>query len=106
MLESPAADWMIPGTVRHADSGSLMAFEQLKKWLKGCDERDNCIPKDVSHPLPTRVLEVVRGEDMVILRETKGQRGKYIALSHCWGTTHRLTTTRANVNALRDGIVL
>lgn len=104
--ESPAAEWMIPGYVRQADSGSSIAIERLKNWLEFCDKHDDCVPRNVLKPLPTRVLEVVPNRYLVSLRETKGQRGKYIALSHCWGQTHRLTLTRSNLSFLMDGIAL
>lgn len=43
---------------------------------------------------------------MVFLRETAGETGRYLALSHSRGTTHRLTLTRANLSMLKSGIML
>jgi hypothetical protein len=43
---------------------------------------------------------------MVILRDTNGAHGKYIALSHCWGKSHHLTTTTRNISAHKNGIPL
>jgi hypothetical protein len=40
------------------------------------------------------------------LFETKGRPGRYIALSHCWGTSHRITTTQATLQAMKQGIPL
>jgi hypothetical protein len=49
---------------------------------------------------------VATNQDTVFLRNTVGQKGKYLALSHSWGSTHRLILTRANLTALGDGILL
>jgi heterokaryon incompatibility protein (HET) len=106
MVDSYVANFLIPGVLRQESSGSPMAYEHLKKWMKRCDEHDECVIKDLPRPLPKRALEVVPGGALVMLRETNGQCGNYIALSHCWGTTHRLTLTRANLNTLKDGIVI
>ncbi|KAK4984009.1 hypothetical protein LTR50_006880 [Elasticomyces elasticus] len=43
---------------------------------------------------------------MVFLQETAGETSRYLALSHSWGTTHRLTLTRANLPMLKSGIML
>jgi len=61
---------------------------------------------DTPGNLPTRVLDVATNQDMVFLRETAGQKGKYLALSHSWGSTHRLTLTSANLAVLKGGILL
>ncbi|KAG4267588.1 hypothetical protein FPRO04_12743 [Fusarium proliferatum] len=51
--------------------------------------------------LPSRVLCLKddAGHDVVKLFETKGSRGTYCALSHCWGPQgkHPLRTTKANL---------
>lgn len=71
--------------VIHPDPLSPRAFARLTRWMKLCDaSHPRC--QGVAYPtLPTRVLDVGSGEemDLVILLETNGQRGEYIALSHC-----------------------
>ncbi|KAK7413384.1 hypothetical protein QQX98_007761 [Neonectria punicea] len=97
----------IPGRVRAADSGSSYAFGKLKGWLNICDNHHQCVSLDLSRTLPTRVLDVATTNDRVFLRETAGQKGRYLALSHSWGSTHRLTLTTANsASLLNDGILL
>ena len=62
---------------------------------------------DVQERLPTRVLDCSpENQDMVFLRCTAGQRGRYLALSHSWGSTHRLILTRANITVLNDGVLI
>lgn len=57
-------------------------------------------------PLPTRLLDLSEDPNaqVVSLLETGGRAGKYIALSHCWGLSHRLTTTKSTLSAHINGI--
>jgi hypothetical protein len=71
-----------------------------------CDKHHECVSLDSPRDLPTRVLDVITNQDIVFLRETEGRKGKYLALSHSWGSTHRLTLKKANLAALKRGISL
>jgi hypothetical protein len=64
------------------------------------------VSSNTSQKLPTRVLDVASNRDIVFLCESTRQKDKYIALSHTWGTTHRLTLTTSNLAALKDGVLL
>lgn len=96
-------------------------FEIIRQWLKLCDDEDEhpkChtsvskaqpTPKSQhqhAQTLPTRLIDV--GEDnkaTVHLIETgQGEGGKYIALSHPWGSPPHFCTTRDNLQAHKDGI--
>ncbi|PYH77957.1 hypothetical protein BO82DRAFT_405655 [Aspergillus uvarum CBS 121591] len=48
-------------------------------------------------PLPTRVMDVGLEDDVVKVFETAGAEGIYVCLSHCWGDTQILATTRATL---------
>lgn len=96
----------IPGRIRAADSGSSYAFDKLKRWVSICNEHHDCLSLNIPSNLPTRALDIATRQNMVFLRETAGQKGSYIALSHSWGSTHRLTLTRANMATLKGGIML
>jgi len=54
--------------------------------------------------LPSRVLDVGKDGDSIALREIGMTRGKYTALSHCWGGERPLTTTVASVKQHMDEI--
>lgn len=59
--------------------------------------------------LPTRVIQITEGDGIIRLHllETHGQRGQYVALSHCWGNAlHRplMTTQSTLLDHIRDGI--
>ncbi|AEO66911.1 uncharacterized protein THITE_2128899 [Thermothielavioides terrestris NRRL 8126] len=79
-------------------------IRRIRRWARAADS----LPVGF---LPSRVLDVethTDGEfDGVKLVETGGrQRGRYIALSHCWGSSQSLTTTRSTIAARRAGVVL
>lgn len=56
--------------------------------------------------LPSRVIEVSTGitPHTVKLRDTRGKRGIYAALSYCWGTQSQKTTTKSTVQEHLAGI--
>ncbi|KAI0379669.1 HET-domain-containing protein [Hypomontagnella monticulosa] len=84
----------ILGRLRELNSDSDIAFKRLEGWLK-----DYTI-------LPTRVLDVFASKRRVSLWETNGQRGRYITLSHCWGTSSRLMATKESITDLKEGIAV
>src|SRR6266487_3780194 len=64
-----------------------------------CDnEHKRCKPDPA--PLPTRVLHVgdQTPSSYIRLWETEGAIGSYTTLSHCWGNSNPLITTRATVD--------
>lgn len=59
--------------------------------------------------LPTRVIEVgQKNQDLVRLKSSEGLRGRYCALSYCWGPPeeHPIKTTRSNLVDHLSGIPL
>ena len=63
------------------------AFSRAKTWISHCLASHTHCPSNENVPLPTRVLDIRDWPEtgQVKLFETRGQTGKYIALSHCWG---------------------
>jgi hypothetical protein len=45
---------------------------------------------------PKRLLDVGRATSPIHLIDTQGRSFQYAALSHCWGSSPRLTTTKSN----------
>ncbi|RYP04004.1 hypothetical protein DL765_010345 [Monosporascus sp. GIB2] len=92
------------------------AFQLIRTWLKICEQtHDECrkaicgtqVEEDNPPELPTRVLDVGRiGAKDLILKETNGLRGKFCALSYCWGpcTVDTLMTTESNLEKHRSKI--
>jgi hypothetical protein len=60
---------------------------QIQCWLAECADHSQC-PRQAKTILPTRVIEVapVDSPDKPRLLVTAGKKGKYAALSYCWGS--------------------
>jgi hypothetical protein len=73
----------------------------MMQWIKPCNnERSLCTTAEPP-ALPSRVIDVGDKADghFIKLRETGGENGRYISLSHCWGTVTQFTTTKASLAA-------
>jgi hypothetical protein len=70
-----------------------------------CDTQHKCAEFDAV--MPTRVLDLGRvSNQYIVLAETNGQRGRYMALSYCWGASHDFTTITANLEHQKRAIPL
>lgn len=73
-----------------------------------CDHRHSCLDgnKELrAMDLPTRVLDISRGNTNIYLREATGLPERYVCLSHCWGSKLPLRTTTDNIDEHRKNIV-
>ena len=66
-----------------ADDPQCLAF--LKARLHCCDSLHKDCKILQSTKLPSRLVDVGPDDEHIRLRETKGRRGEYAALSYCWG---------------------
>lgn len=84
-----------------ADTGTH--FSLLREWLRDCNDShsDHGYDSAKDSELPTRVLDVGDSEnpERLLLHVTKGEPGKYIALSHCWGDAIPLRTEKETIAA-------
>ncbi|KAH7383937.1 heterokaryon incompatibility protein-domain-containing protein [Pyrenochaeta sp. MPI-SDFR-AT-0127] len=81
----------------------------LKNWLEVCDNShyDHGPASNSAKQLPTRVLYLGDSEyfdDIRLLVTKEGQNGRYVALSHCWGTDKFLATTMDSLNDFQNKI--
>jgi len=81
-------------------SGSDISMARALNWVEECNGHQVCAR--TMQRLPSRLLDVRNGS--IKLRETDGQIGTYITLSHCWGTFKQPTTTRTSLSAREMGI--
>ncbi|CZR69448.1 uncharacterized protein PAC_19348 [Phialocephala subalpina] len=91
------------------DPLSYIARRIVKEWLERCTTtHQECSKGRHSDPLfPTRILRIgKKGDNQVHLVEPNGQRGKYVALSHCWGKERNFTTTLETLQSRKDGILI
>lgn len=94
---------MIPGRKIEFNSESDSTFEKILSWLRDCDEQHQCVSDQPF--MPTRVLDLRSGGKVKLL-ETHGMKGRYSALSHCWGKSPTVTTTSASFRSHQEGISL
>jgi hypothetical protein len=107
MTDSSVATF-VPGRIRNWDLSSARAMGQVKSWLEICDKHHQCLQasshEEIDPMLPTRVLCIEADNDKVVLFESQAKKARYVALSHSWGKSHRLTLTKANMATLKAGI--
>jgi len=88
-------------------SDSETAFRRLEAWIEDCSSNHPYCGKPADDPkLPTRVIDVAASDRQVVLFESRGARGKYVALSHTWGSFPRLTATRQTFEDLKAGVAV
>lgn len=100
----------MPGRIRNWDLSSARALGQVRAWLNICDKHHQCLKHSSAERslpvLPTRVLYLEENSEKVYLLESQEKRAQYIALSHSWGKSHRLTLMKSNIVTLQSGIKL
>ncbi|PSN64384.1 HET-domain-containing protein [Corynespora cassiicola Philippines] len=89
---------------------SSRCFDTIKDWIRECETshgHHRCSSKDT--PLPHRLLALgnhVNEPALRLVNIENGTYGRYIALSHCWGTITTVKTLNSNIAAMYQGIHL
>jgi hypothetical protein len=117
LLASPNANscpWDLEVAPRIYGARSLnSAVQRIEHWMKDCicsHERchlSEAVDSEESSILPSRLLDVWHGSGYVRLIETsEGQRGRYICLSHRWGSKScpEFRTEKSTLEAYKKGI--
>jgi len=89
-------EWQGDGTVQIGppqllERASPSYYGLLRSWLRHCDDThgDYGCYTESQAILPTRVIDVGDGSDgqnyLRLLHTKSSDRGRYVALSHCWG---------------------
>lgn len=89
------------------NSSSETCLQLAKPWLDKCrTSHMECGHSSKDPLLPTCVINVGSSSTDICLYLTKGETGKYVALSHCWGSqsTLALTTTKDTIEDLTSSI--
>jgi len=75
-------------------------------WIAECCHTHPPCQRQPLSPLPSRVIDVgsENPNKDPWLYETHGEHERYIALSHCWGTSQHFTTTIATLKARCEGM--
>jgi hypothetical protein len=86
--------------VNHFDIALTSTIDVASAWLRDCvtNHQGTCFNNDESR-LPNRVLAIGAASSEIRLVETNNSQGRYACLSHCWGDSQLLTTTKATLEA-------
>ncbi|RYP17430.1 hypothetical protein DL765_004518 [Monosporascus sp. GIB2] len=103
--------WRMIGNAEPIADHSLSepCIRLMRGWIDSClsqrEYHGNCAAEVVGD-LPKRLIDVGRqeGDGIKLHLSIPGEKGNYVALSHCWGETMPITTTLKNVNQFIDGI--
>ncbi|KIY00310.1 uncharacterized protein Z520_03995 [Fonsecaea multimorphosa CBS 102226] len=100
--------WPIIGPARDVslNSSSNACMNLASRWIKECAEGHADCHRRTRHPLPTRVINVGSDGQAPFLYESSGEDAQYIALSHCWGDSVALTTTKEDLTKRKKEILM
>jgi hypothetical protein len=80
------------GRLTHDSLSSESSFQMMRDWLSQCETKHVRCPAQKDHILPTRIIHVGSPMTEPRLILPGGRLGKWVALSHCWGTGSILKT--------------
>jgi len=99
--------FLIQGLEPLVDSSTAECLSSVAALVQECDFSHQKCARKGEPALPRRVIEICDQQpESLRLRESNHARGKYIALSHCWGKGQKFTTTRASIAQRYAGITL
>ena len=93
-----------------SEPGSHFNINTIREWIRSCDQSHSCVPRNINF-LPTRLLDV--GDEysssvrLTCIDREHTTSGKYLALSHRWGspTTNTLfRTLKSNLATFKKAI--
>lgn len=102
-VETDTTDWALEISSSPISSKSI---DIAKQWIRDClNIHSPCSRADLT-PLPTRVIDVGLSDETSNPRlfVSNGQTGQYVTLSHCWGTSYRVTLTKNNLPKFQQSI--
>ncbi|UKZ78746.1 hypothetical protein TrVFT333_006491 [Trichoderma virens FT-333] len=97
---------------RKTETNSPEAFKLAKHWLSTCELSHKTCKKFCfgEMPLPTRVIDVGDETRAPFLFRSQGLKGRYCALSYCWGkatpSSSFYKTTKVNLSSHENTIPL
>ncbi|KAH8725098.1 heterokaryon incompatibility protein-domain-containing protein [Phaeosphaeriaceae sp. PMI808] len=98
------------GPLKLSEPGSDLNLNTISAWIRSCDRNHTCLSKTDTF-LPTRVVDVgdkhSNSVRIICFAREHTMSGKYLALSHRWGspTLHKaFRTLKSNLEDFRQGI--
>ncbi|KAF2396740.1 HET-domain-containing protein, partial [Trichodelitschia bisporula] len=89
------------GRIVYPDPMHPTVLARFQTWLKECDGHNH---PPLQYDLPTRILDLDGPDGIVKLLEPGGGSAPYVALSHCWGPTRELLTTKDTLQDRKKAI--
>lgn len=103
---------ILPANLVPGNTASALSLNAALGWLGECDanhERCNLASKGRLF-MPPRIIDVAcfdSERSVRVVETTPSVAGKYLCLSHCWGTVSKpLQTTSSNIEEMKRGISL
>ncbi|KAF5556828.1 flavin-containing protein, partial [Fusarium phyllophilum] len=95
---APPCEIIGTGTHVKHDVTSPETWDMIRSWIGECiDDHEDCKVVSEDRPFPTRIVAVGDGHtEPHLFLPSPDDRGRYIALSHCWGDVMPLKTTKAS----------
>ncbi|KIW43955.1 uncharacterized protein PV06_05001 [Exophiala oligosperma] len=78
-------------------------LQQIKTWLGKCEQEHGQACGSTTSRLPKRVIDVSDLSTLRLVETTKDSRGRYVALSYCWGKVQEFQTTTETIQEKLDG---
>jgi len=105
-VDDPSAKFL-KSNAAIADLASLENYTLARGWLSEClNKHANC-PNSMTSILPTRIIDVLSTADSKVVRlhlADHSEKGRYVALSYCWGREQPRATTSTTLNAYTESI--
>jgi hypothetical protein len=80
-------------------------LECAREWLQDClSNHDHGVNVAASPPARLVAVGTEDGSQPIVLIDNVHVEGTYLALSHCWGKSETLRTTRATLDTFRTSI--
>ena len=103
MKEQPCPWGVFPSAPDILPTNHPLTLAKLSGWVTECATRHECghpqePEKGQLPPLPSRVLYIGSFQDDVRLVLSAGARANYACLSHCWGASQLLKTTKSSLD--------
>ncbi|KAK5993527.1 hypothetical protein PT974_06959 [Cladobotryum mycophilum] len=92
------------GRIIDTNAASKNCVFLMESWIDECvSHHDRCRASD-PNLLPDRYLDITPGQDPRLVVNHKGDQGKYVALSHCWGGQVSLQLRQKELQNWQQGI--
>lgn len=92
-------------SIPSGDTSSKSAIGHAKEWMRNCIEQHAQCDTGEERPAPSRLIDIELDQTQdVKLIETENMRCHYVCLSHCWGSSRAIKTTKETLQEKKERI--